>query len=286
MSAGDTDPAAIKPVPAPWTVKAEAWWFITSLGHRTEQGETLPISYFPTQETQLYKISMEQGAFRGGRGSITLIRYSESPVGPFEELAIAPGEFANPYQKPSHRVTRAYVSSMKALVSGRHNWGLPRELAQFSFTPSLEYPDATEVRIFPAISPTEFAPEACFAALIKPVSWLPAIPTNLSHFSRVTLCQPPLEATSDSAAPGLVAIPRWHLLDCSESSGRAKPFRCEGLLPPQEEAPNPDPQAPKTATTKRMADGVAFPDVEPYSIGIHWTEMSMTLPLAVPLATL
>ncbi|KAH9852028.1 hypothetical protein C2E23DRAFT_827258 [Lenzites betulinus] len=264
----------------------QAWWFITSLGHRPEQGETLPISYFPTQETQLYKASMEQGAFRGGRGSITLIRYSESPVGPFEELAIAPGEFANPYQKPSHRVTRAYVSSMEALINGRQNWGLPRELAQFSFTPSLDYRDATEVRIFPAISPTEFASEACFAALIKPVSWLPTIPTSLSHFPRVTLCQPPLEATSDSAAPGLGAIPRWHLLDCSESSGRTKLFRCEGLLPPQEEAPNSDPQASKTTTKKRMADGVAFPDVDPYSIGIHWTEMTMTLPRAVPLATL
>lgn len=119
----------------------QAWWFVTSLGHRTEPGESLPISYFPSKETQLYKASTEQDAFRGGRGSITLIRYTESPIGkaylcdtdhttesyydvplgPFDELAIAPGEFVNPYQKPSHRVTRAYVSTPEALVNGKAN---------------------------------------------------------------------------------------------------------------------------------------------------------------------
>ena len=35
-----------------------------------------------------------------------------------------------------------------------------------------------------------------------------------------------------------------------------------------------------------IADGVGFPDVEPYSIGLHWTEVELTLPQAVPLATL
>ncbi|KAI0629143.1 hypothetical protein C8Q77DRAFT_1142361 [Trametes polyzona] len=282
MSEESTSVSTNHIVPAPWTVKAEAWWFITSLGHRPEPGETLPISYFPSQETQLYKTSMEQGAFCGGRGSITLIRYTESPIGPFDELAIAPGEFVNPYQKPSHRVTRAYVSSKEAVLNGRNNWGLPRELADFVFTPSLDDPDATEVRVFPTISSTEFASEACFAALIKPVPWLPTLPANLSHFPRVTLCQPPLEKSSDE----LVEVPRWHLLDCGEVRGRAKPFRCEGLLPPIEPAPESETPPSRKSSKKRMADGVGFPDIEPYSVGVHWAEMSMTLPRAVPLATL
>ncbi len=59
----------------------QAWWFITSLGHKPELGETLPISYFPVQETQLYKTSTRHEAFRGGRGSITLLRYIDSPIG-------------------------------------------------------------------------------------------------------------------------------------------------------------------------------------------------------------
>ncbi|KAL1943049.1 hypothetical protein VTO73DRAFT_4720 [Trametes versicolor] len=286
MSTEDATTSTIKPVPAPWAVKAEAWWFVTSLGHRTEPGESLPISYFPSKETQLYKASTEQDAFRGGRGSITLIRYMESPIGPFDELAIAPGEFVNPYQKPSHRVTRAYVSTPEALVNGRNNWGLPRELAEFVFTPSLDHPDATEVRVFPATSPTTFASEACFAALVKPVPWVPSIPASLAVFPRVTLCQPPLEALPDSAMGRLVEIPRWHLMECNEYSGRTKPFRCEGLLAPAEGAPNEDPEVAKKPAKKRMADGVDFPDVEPYSIGVYWKEVTMTIPRAVPLATL
>ncbi|KAI0372713.1 hypothetical protein BV20DRAFT_1042476 [Pilatotrama ljubarskyi] len=288
MSALGTTSATIELVPAPRTVKAEAWWFITSFGHRPEPGETLPIGYFPSQEKHLYKVSTAQDAFCGGRGFITLIRYTESPIGPFDELAIAPGEFANPYDRQSHRITRAYASSLKAVVNGRHNWGIPRELAEFAFTPSLEDPDSTEVRVYPAtsFSPIEYASTPCFAALVKHISWLLAIPTSLAHYPQVKLCQPPLEASPEFPLDGLVGTTKWHLLDRSESRGRAKPFRHEGLLPPVEQAPNSDLPADKKAARRRVADGVGFPDVHPYSIGVHWTELSMTLPQAVPLAAL
>ncbi|KAI0644205.1 hypothetical protein C8Q79DRAFT_914134 [Trametes meyenii] len=288
MSTDDFHPASVEPAPAPWTVKAEAWWFITSLGRKPEPGEALPLSYFPSQETQLYKISTEQDAFRGGRGSITLTCYAESPIGAFDELAIAPGEFVNPYESQSHRVTRAYVSSLKAVVSGRHNWGLPRELAQFVYLPSLDIPDATEVRVYPAtsFSPIVYSPTACFAALIKPVPWLPSIPASLSHFPQVKLCQPPLDASPDAAVDGLVGASKWHMLECSQADGRAKPFRCEGLFLSKDDTPGTDAKRAKKFAMKKLADGVGFPDVEPYSFGIHWTEITMTLPQAVPLASL
>ncbi|KAI0657992.1 hypothetical protein C8Q70DRAFT_253278 [Cubamyces menziesii] len=274
------------PKPAPWTV--QAWWFVTSLGHRPDAGETLPISYFPSQETHLYKHSTEKDAFRGGRGSVTLIRYTDTPIGSYDELSIAPGEFTNPFGQQSHRVTRAYVSSLEAVVNGRHNWGFPRELAEFVFTPSLEIPDACEVRVYPAtaFSPIEYSSSPCFAALIKPISWLPAIPTSLSHFPRVKLCQPPLESSPEPSFDGLVRNTKWHMLDCSDAQGRAKPFRCEGLLPPLEEVPSPGLHPTPPSKRKRLADGVGFPAVDAYSVGIHWINMSMTLPQAVPLATL
>ncbi|TBU44019.1 hypothetical protein BD309DRAFT_863230, partial [Dichomitus squalens] len=250
-----------------------------------------PISYFPAQETELYKISTHHGAFRGGRGSITLMRYIESPIGPFDELAISPGEFTNPFEGPTHRVTRAYVSSLSAVVNGRSNWGLPRELAQFVFTPSLDHSDAIEVRVYPAISfsPVSFAEDACFAALIKPVSWLPTIPASLAHFPQVKLFQPPLEASQDPAYDDLVAAPKWHALDASSYKGRAEIFRCEGLLTQKDVQPSigPDETPGKRKIHKTgVADGTGFPDVEPYSIGLHWTEIELTLPQAVPLATL
>ncbi|KAI1793548.1 hypothetical protein LXA43DRAFT_1001250 [Ganoderma leucocontextum] len=284
-------PARIQAIPAPWNVKAEAWWFITSIGHRPDPSESLPISYFPAHETELYRTSVQQDAFRGGRGSITLTRYTDSPIGPFDELSISPGEFTNPFEDPSHRVTRAYVSSLPAVVNGRSNWGLPRELAQFIFTPSLDRPDAVEVRVFPAISfePVSFAETACFAALIKPVSWLPSIPASLTHFLQVKLFQPPLEASSDPAQDGLVGTPKWHALDASAYKGRAKPFRCEGLLTQKDVQPSVGPEitpAKRKIHKMGVADGFGFPDVEPYSVGIYWPEVELTLPRAVPLATL
>ncbi|RDX48224.1 hypothetical protein OH76DRAFT_1405139 [Lentinus brumalis] len=285
-----TRPTEVRPTPAPWTVKAEAWWFITSIGHRPEPGETLPISYFPSQETQLYKTSTAQEAFRGGRGSVTLLRYTDTPIGPFDELAISPGEFTNPFEQECHRITRAYASSIAAVVNGRSNWGLPRELAQFTFTPSLDHPDATEVRVYPAISfsPVEFSSDPCFAALIKPVSWLPAIPASLAHFPHVKLFQPPLEGSPHAAYDGLVAAPKWHVLDCEDYRGRAKLFRCEGLLKPKqpELTSEEDGQRRRIAHKIGFTDDIAFPDVAPYRLGIHWTEIEVTLPQAVPLATL
>lgn len=177
------------------------------------------------------------------------------------------------------------------LPSGRTNWGLPRELAQFVFTPSLDHSDATEVRVYPAISfsPIQFASDPCFAALIKPISWLPSMPASLAHFPQVKLFQTPLEASPHAAYDGLVAAPKWHVIEATEYKGRAKPFRCEGLLNPPEPqlGSGGDVEERKSrANRKRLADGVGFPDVEPYSVGIHWKEVEFGLPQATPLATL
>ncbi|CDO76423.1 hypothetical protein BN946_scf184338.g3 [Trametes cinnabarina] len=198
---------------------------------------------------------------------------------------MVPGDFANPFQEECHRVTRSYVSSLEAVVNGRRNRGLPRELAEFVLTPSLDHQEAMEVRVFPAITfsrPIEYASSPCFATLIKPISWLPAIPTSLP---RIRLCQPPLESSSDASRDGLVGVPKWHLLDYSEAKGRANAFRHEALLPLEEISGQDAPQKGKSATRKqRVADGIGFPDVEPYKFGVHWTEVIMTLPQAVPLA--
>ena len=165
---------------------------------------------------------------------------------------------------------------------------MPRELAQFVYTPSLDHSDATEVRVYPAtsFSPVEFAPEACFAALIKPLSWLPSIPASLA-FPDVKLYQPPLEVSEDPAYDGLVGTTKWHVLECTEVHGRAKPFRSAGLLKPRDEGVSANPDAAKHDDNERVyAEGVSFPEVDPYSTGIHWTEVRLTLPQAVPLATL
>lgn len=47
--------------------------------------------------------------------TLTFIMYH---AGPFDELAVSPGEFTNPFERPAHRITRSYVSSISAVVNG------------------------------------------------------------------------------------------------------------------------------------------------------------------------
>jgi hypothetical protein len=59
----------------------------------------------------------------GGLGMIQVIRYTESPVGPYDELVIVPGGFewedAKKIKKRNVRVTRIYVSQKETCWNGR-----------------------------------------------------------------------------------------------------------------------------------------------------------------------
>ncbi len=71
------------------------------------------------------------GMFVGGIGAILLVDYETSPVGPYRELLFTPGQFAYG-RKKRHTVTHIYVSSPASVDGGRANWGLPKQLADFS----------------------------------------------------------------------------------------------------------------------------------------------------------
>lgn len=74
-----------------------------------------------------------EGFFLGGLGAVMVVDYHTSPVGPYHELAFIPGQFAHG-RKKYHSVTKMYVSSEASRDSGRANWALPKELAEFEFT--------------------------------------------------------------------------------------------------------------------------------------------------------
>ena len=70
--------------------------------------------------------------FAGGTGCIMLVNYKSSNVGPYSELLFIPGKFT--YQRSKlYTVSKIYVSTEASLKNGRNNWGLPKELASFSF---------------------------------------------------------------------------------------------------------------------------------------------------------
>lgn len=117
-----TSPSDIKHVPAPWTLKGT----IYTLAIYISPSSALELS---SHRFFLYSPLERHSPFAkdkpvGGLVMIQVIRYTESPVGPYDELVIIPGKFE--HEKGSNlRVTRIYVSQEKTCWNGR--------VSEFSF---------------------------------------------------------------------------------------------------------------------------------------------------------
>jgi len=115
-------------IPAPWTLKGTVYSFLTYTNSKSIQ--TIG------KETFLYspleaKSSFAQGKFLGGLGMVQVIRYTESPAGPYDELLIIPGKFEYAVEKEQKngkiksqtksdlRLTRIYVSQKHTCFNGR-----------------------------------------------------------------------------------------------------------------------------------------------------------------------
>lgn len=70
------------------------------------------------------------GRFDGFFGSVMLVNYAESPVGPYRELLFMPGKFRTP-QGRRYSITHIAVDSEASTLSGRANWGIPKLTRQF-----------------------------------------------------------------------------------------------------------------------------------------------------------
>lgn len=116
-----TSPALLAPVPAPWTLKGRGFVFLYRFSNAfvQEQG-AIP--------------ALLQERFVGGVGAVMLLDYQQSPVGPYQELLFIPGQLHG-LTGPHPMVTQIYVSSLSSVVSGWHNWGLPKERAEFQASP-------------------------------------------------------------------------------------------------------------------------------------------------------
>lgn len=73
-----------------------------------------------------------KGHFIGGLGTLMLVDYSTSDAGPYGEMLLIPGKFRHKNKK-LNTISKIYVSTMTSVENGRRNWGIPKELADFSF---------------------------------------------------------------------------------------------------------------------------------------------------------
>ncbi len=68
-------------------------------------------------------------------GSVMLVNYHSSPVGPYKELLIMPGKVpvGNHW---ADRITDIYVDSELSCTEGRKNWNIPKQLGEFQWNTS------------------------------------------------------------------------------------------------------------------------------------------------------
>merc|ERR1711862_127612 len=75
--------------PAPWTLKCEAY----GLPFKLKPGQLPPGLYHPLDTPPE---GPGNDDFQGGVGMIQIVRYHDTPVGPYDELLIIPGSYAVP----------------------------------------------------------------------------------------------------------------------------------------------------------------------------------------------
>ena len=119
-------PDDITHVPAPWTLKGTvyqfAWWTPRA------QAEAMPtMAYSPLESSSSFS-APDISKPLGGLSVVQIIRYTDSPVGPYDELLVIPGfhEYAIDDEKTGKRVTkrnaritRIYVSQKYTCWNGR-----------------------------------------------------------------------------------------------------------------------------------------------------------------------
>lgn len=109
-------------VPPPWQLAG--YGYVVVLNTRDDRGARfLP----PTLAAQ--RIT--------GPGVLMFVDYSTSGVGAYRELLFIPGRVPSG-KRAAWTIGRIFVSTQASVASGRANWGIPKDLAEFEVTPSGE----------------------------------------------------------------------------------------------------------------------------------------------------
>lgn len=128
MSASDRSQAAEPRIaPAPWALTGSGYIVLLRLPPRSLRSE--PCTPADLSDRLLPGLSL-----------MMFVDYRTSPVGPYRELLFIPGRFRVDGSK-RWSITRIVVDSRASVVSGRANWGIPKELATIDME---RQPDGTE----------------------------------------------------------------------------------------------------------------------------------------------
>ena len=104
---------------APWNLLGEG----IILSHRANKSWMLKNGFIP---------DYLRNSFKGGLAFTMMVNYQEADCGPYKELLFIPGFFLikNRYRL---MITKIYVDSEDSIISGRENWGIPKEMAKITW---------------------------------------------------------------------------------------------------------------------------------------------------------
>lgn len=115
--------------PGAWKTKCTA--YIIPIWTSASTAKTLPAKAYSPLEAQSSFASEASGKAQRSMGMIQLVRYTDTPAGPYEEMVLVPGVFSYPFEettkdgktkkvtKSARRVTRIYVSQKHTAWNGR-----------------------------------------------------------------------------------------------------------------------------------------------------------------------
>jgi len=103
---------------APWTLTGRGHILLLRSSPAADARDGAIPSHYPRQRDHI--------------NVVMAVDYEHSEAGPYRELLYIPGNFAFPEGR-YRSITRIYVSTMASVVSGRANWGIPKEVADFDW---------------------------------------------------------------------------------------------------------------------------------------------------------
>ncbi|MDZ7898928.1 MAG: hypothetical protein U5N85_13020 [Arcicella sp.] len=121
------NPVNIKIAPAPWNLTGNAYIMVYKFSKDFVEEHGFLADY-------------QQDRFLGYIGTVMLVDYKTSGVGPYRELLFIPGMFTFDWKKV-FSISKIYVSSQDSVYNGIANWGIPKESADFDW---VQNDDGTE----------------------------------------------------------------------------------------------------------------------------------------------
>ncbi|KAK8018927.1 hypothetical protein PG991_008117 [Apiospora marii] len=218
----------IEQVPAPWSLHGTVY----SIASVLPPSELPAKAYGPLERADRSYVGAAE--YVGLLGMIQIIRYTDSPVGPYDELLIVPGYFKYPHVDEQGReserlnpsITRIYVSQKYTARNGRLNWNIPKHLAKFDWTEDAD--GSTTVKVYPFDTTGDArepgpAPKPFFQTTFSPLLGGLPFSTDLYRWIGInaTLAQPPLPGNPNAPHGELAGTDQWRAVVPGQASDRS-----------------------------------------------------------------